>query len=91
MRNDTGNGNESESEDESETRGWLDRVAKGGFHAKFSGGGDGAICVGREKGRWVKREASSRIREEMKTMQEARGRGCCEDRSLPDTDTYSLL
>jgi hypothetical protein len=40
---------ESESEDESETRGWLDRVAKGGFHAKFSGGGDGAICVGREK------------------------------------------
>lgn len=34
---------------ESETRGWLDRVAKGGFHAKFSGGGDGAICVGREK------------------------------------------
>lgn len=43
-----GSGNESESEDESETRGWLDRVAKGGFHAKFSGGGDGAICVGRE-------------------------------------------
>lgn len=76
MRNDTGNGSESEGEgeDESETRGWLDRVAKGGFHAKFSGGGDGAICVGREKGRWVKREASSRIREEMKTMQEARGR-----------------
>lgn len=26
------------------------------------------------KGRWVKREASSRIREEMKTMQEARER-----------------
>jgi hypothetical protein len=49
MSNATGSGNESENEDENETRGWLDRVAKGGFHANFSGGGDGAICDGREK------------------------------------------
>jgi hypothetical protein len=67
-----GNDSENENENESETRGWLDRVAKGGFHAKFPGGGDGAICVGREERLWIKREASSRRTEEMKTMQEAR-------------------